>query len=224
MATMQKSKEPIADRFQRDITDHTIEIRHEDGVYRHVVFKRPDTVCMMFSLTTTPGRLIYAGDMGCFVFERLFDMFEFFRDKNERPRAPNFSYWHEKLVAVCRDGSMEHDADSFRENLQTYVTDELSDDDRAQVTEFIDSVVETFSEQGPDVAYREVCEFSIDSPKARRIQFFQDFYEHSDKVYTLRYEWACHAIQWGIRVYDGSKLKVTDSVTTASESGDIHHP
>jgi hypothetical protein len=198
-----KSKEPIKDRFARDIRDHVMEIRHDDGLYRHVVFKRPDTVCMMFSICTMPGRLIYAGDMGCFVFERTQDMFEFFGHGGER--EPNFGCWHEKLVAIDRSGSEEHDSDRFRENLEIYLTDELTADQREEVVEFIDNVVSEFDANNPHVAYQSVYEFSLDEHPKNRMQFFQDFFEHSDMIYTLRYEWACHAIQWGIRKYDEHK-------------------
>ena len=201
---MKKSKEPIAERFARDIATHQMEVRHEDGVYRHVVFKRPGTICMSFSLVTFPGRLVYTGDMGTFVFERTHDMFEFFGHGGFK-REPNFGYWHEKLTAVDQSGSMENDVDKFRENLEEYETDDLTDDQREAVKEFIESVVCTFEEEGPKVAYKEVYEFSLDHGPKNRLQFFQDFFERSDMVYTLRYEWACHAIQWGIAQYVAAK-------------------
>ena len=199
-----KTKEPIAERFARDVATHQIDIRHDDGLYRHVVFRMPNTVIMSFSLTTTPGRLIYAGDMGCYVFERVPDMFSFFR-KDKHEREPNFGYWHEKLVAIDRHGSMQNDVDKFRENLQEYVTDELTDEQKSEVTEFIESVVSTFDDEGPEVAYKEVYDFSLDEHPRNRRQFFQDFFELSDRVYTLHYEWACHAIQWGVEQYDAAK-------------------
>jgi hypothetical protein len=207
MTRQKTEREPIAERFARDIQTHEMEIRLDCELYRHVVFKRPNTVCMMFSLTTTPGRLIYAGDMGCFVFQRLPDMFEFFR--NDRPdRRPNFGYWHEKLVAEDREGSLQHDVDTFRENLESYLTDDMEQAERDEVTEFIDDVVEKFEESGPQIAYAEVHEFSLtpkDGGRRTRHQFFTDFWDRSDRIYTLRFEWACHAIQHGIAVYDAAK-------------------
>lgn len=207
-------REPIKERFARDIRLHAMEIMHDDGIYRHLVFRRPNSLSLSFSLTTTPGRLVYAGDMGCYVFERVRDMFSFFRGDRE----PNFGYWHEKLVAIDRHGSMEHDVDAFRLNLEEYETDHLTEAQKEEVKEFIETVVCTFGEDGPPAAYKEVYEFSLteDLPrpltevdrillqttrKSRR-QFFQDFFERSDMIYTLQYEWACHAIQYGIRMYD----------------------
>jgi hypothetical protein len=188
-------KEPIKERFERDIKDHVMQIMHDDGIYRHVVLSRPNSSVLAFSLTTTPGRLIYAGDMGCYVFERVRDMFSFFRGDRE----PNFGYWHEKLVAIDRHGSEQHDVDAFRENLEAYETDDLTPDQQQEVEEFIESVVGTFEEEGPQVAYKEVYEFELEGVVNN---FFSDFFERSDKIYTLHYEWACHAIQYGIRMYD----------------------
>ena len=58
-------------RFQHDIATHQVVILRDDGVYRHIRFKRPTTMCMHFDLVTWPGYLCYSGDMGCFVFSRL---------------------------------------------------------------------------------------------------------------------------------------------------------
>ena len=65
--------------FERDIGKHEMQIIRDDGVFRHVRFKRPDTICMYFDLITWPGCLCYTGDMGTYVFQRLEDMFVFFR-------------------------------------------------------------------------------------------------------------------------------------------------
>lgn len=197
------SKEPVTDRFLRDVAEHQMEIRHDDGLYRHVVFKKPDTSCYFFSLTTTPGRLIYAGDMGCFVFERVQDMFSFFRASGSE-REPNFGYWHEKMVACDRQGSEEHNVAEFRNNLERYLEDnELSEDRLSEVKEFIEEAVSEFEDAGPDAAYRSVMDFGLEPERGeRKRQFFQDFWETTDKVYSFRYVWACYAIQWGIKQYD----------------------
>ncbi len=95
--------------FLRDVADHVLEVMRDDGVYRHIRFRKPGTMCMHFDLITWPGYLCYTGDMGTYVFARLADMFQFFRtDRSYAPRtgrrlAVNLSYWSEKLEAV--DGS-----------------------------------------------------------------------------------------------------------------------
>jgi len=93
--------------FLKDVATHEMQLLRDDGVYRHLRFKRPGTVCMYFDLITWPGFLCYTGDMGTFVFTRLRDMFEFFRTDREyaqrrgdRQLFVNHGYWSEKLVAV----------------------------------------------------------------------------------------------------------------------------
>lgn len=71
-------------RFLNDVANHEMIIIRDDGVNRHVRFKRPNSSCMYFDLITWPGHLCYTGDMGSYVFRRLEDMFEFFRtDRND---------------------------------------------------------------------------------------------------------------------------------------------
>jgi len=197
------SEEPVAARFARDVANHQMEIRHEDGLYRHIVFKQTDTMNMMFSLTTTPGRLIYAGDMGCFVFQRLEDMFAFFR-RRKPVEQPNFGYWAEKIVAADREGVKKPSVDKFRENLKSYDTSGLTTEEEEAVSEFIEEACNEYETDGPQCAFRSVYDFSLDT-EGNREQFFTDFFEHEDTDYTFRFEWACYAIQFGIAMYDESK-------------------
>jgi hypothetical protein len=199
--------ETLAERFTRDVTKHQLDVRLDQGIYRHLVFSKPNTNVLMFSLVTTPGRLIYAGDMGCYVFERLYDMFEFFRP-TAAEQTPNYDYWHEKLAAGClRDGSRQPSVSRFRANLGHYLEgEELTAAELKQVLAFIDEAAAEFEEDGPDAAYRSVADFSLDGEgSGNRFMFFRDFWEYSNTEYTFRYLWACHAIPWGIAQYDQFK-------------------
>ena len=85
------------DTFLQDVAQHQIHVIRDDGVYRHVRFKRPDTYCSHFDLITWPGHLCYTGDMGTYVFTRLRDMFDFFRrPDNEKWHRIDRRYWAEK--------------------------------------------------------------------------------------------------------------------------------
>lgn len=88
------------ERFLNDIKDHEMTIVKNDGVFRHVQFRKPGTNCYMFHLTTWPGHLCISGDMGTAVFSRITDMFEFFyepEDRRENGLFINPGYWSEKL-------------------------------------------------------------------------------------------------------------------------------
>jgi hypothetical protein len=192
----------IRDQFLKDVAQHQMDIQLDQGTFRHVVFKRPNTIHQLFSLTTTPGRLVFGGDMGCFVFERTEDMFAFFRRDMDR-FGPNLGYWHEKLVAFDRHGgSMSPSVEKFRENLEQYIEqyDDLTGAEIGEVREFIDEAVTLFEDECPHDAYVAVGNFELrDDP------FFTDFFETSNDDYTIRYLWACHAIQWGVAKYDKAK-------------------
>lgn len=94
----------MADQFpaaraqaERDFAEHELTICHEDGVYRHLRFARPDTSMYSFSLVTWPGYLAIDGDLEGYVFSRTLDMIEFFAgDEDVNPH-----YWAQK-VTNCR--------------------------------------------------------------------------------------------------------------------------
>ena len=115
-------------RFFKDVEKHKIQVLKDDGVYRHVRFKQPDSMNMHFDLITYPGGLLYTGDMGTFVFWHIHDMFEFFRNNDEKKWLDelgltlytNHSYWSEKLIASNCSGrfegkSTEFNAERFKE-------------------------------------------------------------------------------------------------------------
>ena len=118
---------PTEASFLSDVAEHRMEVLRDDGVYRHLRFKKPRSCDMQFELLTYPGALCYSGDMGSYVFERLPDMFEFFRTGLRDPGrlAVNLSYWSEKIVAADRDGVRKYSAklfeDAVREVTDAYI-------------------------------------------------------------------------------------------------------
>jgi len=63
--------------------NHKMNVLNDDGLYRHLRFKHPETFIAWFDLISWPGNLCIRGDMGCYVFARLEDMFQFFYLKQE---------------------------------------------------------------------------------------------------------------------------------------------
>lgn len=110
-------------RFLKDIAEHEMQVIMDNGVHRHIRFKKPGTMCMYFDLITYPGGLLYTGDMGTYVFVRLQDMFEFFRTSPQDSWVKemgltlytNHSYWSEKLVATDCSGRRGGKAEEFCE-------------------------------------------------------------------------------------------------------------
>jgi len=69
----------IAESAAISFKDHVIETRLHHGLFRHWFCHNLKSNAYWFSITTTPGRLIVAGDIGCLVVERVPDMIEFAR-------------------------------------------------------------------------------------------------------------------------------------------------
>ena len=216
------------ERFLMDVGSHVMEVLRDDGVYRHIRFKKPGTGCMHFDLVTWPGYLAYSGDMGCYVFSRLDDMFEFFRTDRRYSSGRlgiNLGYWSEKLQAV--DGNRDHaSAKEFSEDKFKRVINEyrlewvrkaarehlLSRDERRELWEAVDKGVPV--ETGGDAAIAAACAFSWPPPwqtvsgahSNARWQF-EDLWEHDFTNYTFHFVWCCYALAWGIKTYDEAKEK-----------------
>jgi hypothetical protein len=188
-------------RFLGDVKNHTLKIIRDEGVYRHLQFRRPGTVCYGFDIVTWPGYLCYTGDMGCFVFSRVEDMMAFFRDKGTgEPLQINPQYWSEKLQATDKNGG--HKAFSF-ERFREVVNQIVAEDEDA--TEELKEAVEEMlgGPCGCDTA--EACYQAAADFEWQGKQYFTDFFEHSLEEYTFHYIWCCYALVWGIRQYDAAQ-------------------
>lgn len=197
------------DRFSRDTATHEMTVLRDDGVYRHLRFKKPSSSSYYFDLVTWPGFLAITGDMGENMFSRLTDMFEFFRDDL------NPSYWAEKILPNGRDSVKEWASDRFNEIINDLLNSHLSDCDldEEEQEELRESVkddlldpedehqaIESIRNWDNENFYIELCDFP------------------SDKNYTLHYIWRCRAISWGIEQYDKFKAESLAATETSTES------
>ena len=189
----------VARRFQQETAAHEMRTVLDQGLHRHLTFKAPGTFACGFHITTWPGYLCISGDMGCYVFARLPDMFEFFRGARINPQ-----YWAEKLQADNRSNGHKE----FSREL------------------FVAAVVRDFRQwefdSGADrlQAFRDLRR---SGPLSRRDDYgspqdaiaealsytcfvsgndFADFWEHDVEDYTFHFLWCCHAIRWAIERYD----------------------
>lgn len=191
-----------------------MQVLRNDGLYRHLRFKSPGTCACYFDLVTWPGYLAYSGDMGCYVFTRIEDMFSFFRRHTEAEETLpiNPRYWHEKLEGIDRNaGVTEYCADKFKEALlwELRVKKEGGSmpEDREKRHELFQELrqqVWDLSDEG-DVAIRAACEFEHEGFS------FSDFYEHNCTTYTTRYLWCCYALVWAIGKYDAAMQKTQEA-------------
>lgn len=227
------SEKPTEESFLKDVSEHQMTLLHDEGVYRHLFFAVPGTICQSFNLVTGPGFLLYRGDMGCFEFERTRDMFKFFRTsendfnyKGPDKLSINPHYWSEKVEAADKRGDgvqqFSHEvferlvrelAKSFIDGGELFINKQDGNDvdDESEQNYLIDqfnSEIETLIESVGDgqSAYNAITayEFSYFNLEASDV-FGQDAWEYDFNDYTFRYLWCCYAIAWGVKQYDQFK-------------------
>lgn len=195
-------RELTEEKFLKDVAEHQMTVILDDGVHRHLRFAKPGTYCMSFDIVTYPGYLVYSGDMGCYVFSRLKDMFEFFRtrprDEDAERLHINLGYWAEKLQATDKpDGHKEFSEDLFRERI-TEQLDSMEAD--TELREAVEEYILCYADDGEYRAREALDQFEHDG-----LRIFADCWEWNFTEYTFRFVWCCYALAWAIKRYDASK-------------------
>jgi hypothetical protein len=183
----------VPEDFKRNVANHAMEIQQDNGLHRHLTFSAPGTCIDRFHLVTWPGYLCFCGDRGSYVFARVPDMFTFFRGDDGRI---NPGYWSEKCQSADRDGIKEFSEARFREVVEQYLNDhDASQELRGEVADEVLSELE----RGEHAAILAANDFH--SGKFT----FNEFWDHDLTEYTHRFLWCCHAIVWGIAMYDAAR-------------------
>lgn len=208
--------------FLKDVSQHVMEVIRDDGLYRHIRFREPGTMCMHFDLITWPGHLCYTGDMGTFVFQRLPDMLEFFRHPglSDGRLYINTGYWSEKLISCDCNGSnagasTEFDPDKFSgvindlrvewvKELYARVTTKAQ---RRDLWEAVGDIIAKLDD-GDGVAMSAAHEFyrKVDGKEF----YFEDLWDYDFTKYTRSFMWCCYAISWGVRQYDATMQEASN--------------
>jgi hypothetical protein len=204
--------------FLRDVREHAMTVLRDDGIYRHLRYKRLDSGTYWFDIVTWPGQLSFSGDMGSFTFSRLRDMFEFFRTDARRPGEGlkiNLGYWAEKIQSTEKNGGHEEFSEErFREVVNDYrlrwVRDGarsgmLTKEQRRELWEAVDEDVLRRACDGEYEAFSAAHEFEYKVGK--RTYTLDDFWDHNFRDYTVRFVWCCYAIAWSIKLYDAAKVQ-----------------
>jgi len=213
-----------AERFRSDTKDHELTILHDDGLYRHLRFKRPETGMYWFELITWPGALAFRGDTNAqFIFSRETDMFPFFRARaGWNDGTINPGYWAEK-IQDGRSRAVTYSEKLFREQVWSAVRQRISGAtggcpglakavEAAMTDDYNTSYEEGALEMLRDFDWepeepKQAGAFIQVTPKDEPFRFV-DAREWGIKDFDHWYLWACHAIQWGIDQYDAAKSAV----------------
>lgn len=187
--------EQIKQEFLQAVSRHELTIEQDTGVFRSLLFRAPDSGICYFRVNTWPGHLAFTGDMGDLIFERLHDMFQFFRGDRINPY-----YWSEKIRA---GEYRKFDASSWPQLIDELMAEEDSGYDLDQLEQLRDSQ--------PDCMYHACClldDAGVDEPGS---------YYFTLEPYTYHYLWALYAIQHVIRLYDERKAPVHIETTSHME-------
>lgn len=206
-------------KFLRDVSNHQMTIIRDDGVERHIRFKKPESGNMRFDLITWSGHLCYTGDMGTYVFQRMEDMFQFFRTDRKQLEDQglyiNDNYWAEKCIAVDKPNELKkYSPDLFRANIETWRDEVLSEregseDFKAIKNAFIEAVnadILSYADDGEQDARKAANDFEFlwNDDKTDKI-YISDLWDYDLQEYTFRFIWCCYAVAWGIQQYDKAK-------------------
>jgi len=201
---------PTLEQFLSHVANHQLTVNLDQDLFRDLTVMKPNSGDMHYHITTRPGYLMFTGDMGSFVFTRLSDMFDFFRDKDGYDINPG--YWGEKLEAVdSRGGAKEFSRDLAKETLIEHLQDHLAgidsgdyDKDQSDAEEAKEAIKHLIglAEDDKHDFYETLRNWDADDAGGLDMDCWWewDFDDH-----TYRYIWACFAIVHAIKLYDAHK-------------------
>ena len=210
------NREQALKDFPRDVDHHVMTVLHDDGNIRHLRFKRPGSSSYWFDINTWDNMLVISGDMGCNVFSRIPDMFEFFRSDSGHGDGINPGYWAQKLQATSVFGGLkEFDEDRFNRAVMEYLVEWIRDhrsyttkEDRRELWDAVVSGVVHADGDSMGARKQIACNDFTHVVNSRLRFQFVDFWERSFDDFTFHFYWCCYAIAWAVKQYDARKEAV----------------
>lgn len=199
------------ERFLSTVSTHQLNIIKDDGLFRHLEVRKPTSGDRHYNITTWPNYLCISGDMGCFVFSRVEDMFRFFRSPELRI---NEGYWAEKCKAqsIYGDGLKQFDPDilesTLREAFDQYAKDVEWTEEEIDI-EWDKVQEDILTKEDPSTACEAIWSFISGNDWAESV--FQDI-SFDFTSYTSHYLWCCYAIAHAINLYDQQVEKKDGSI------------
>lgn len=198
----------VKERFLNITKDHELSILLDQGLYKHLRLMNPKSSPYWFDITTWPNYLCISGDMGCYTFSRIEDMFDFFRDKkNKLTIEPG--YWEGKLQAGAEGRPTEITRRwsqlIFNKAVQNYFDQSIDDLSHEEVIMLQNKVNnEILSCTGKCESMAAI--YNFESPHLD----FIDFSCNCEEL-DFHYLWCCYAIVWAIQQYDNLKSEVANA-------------
>jgi hypothetical protein len=192
-----------AARFGRETAKHEMTVLHNAGPYRHLKFADVAGGFYRFDIITWPHNLFLRGDGFSFGFAiwPTEDMFDVFR--GSRSGGINPGYWQEKVTA----GRVK---DWSENRFRDWALDQAA---KAEATH--PGAVEAVTKQilhsdEHSIEFQGTAEYAVASfsHKSFRLRFPNDW-EKDFEDYSWEYLFACHAVLFGIDMWDASRKAVT---------------
>jgi len=212
----------LYEKFLEAVSGHEMTIENDTGVHRSIVFRNPRDSELWFRIVTWPGHLAISGDTSSFMFERIEDMFHFFKIQPGQIRT---EYWAEKLVAhSVQSGHRAFCWDKFVLDLtkecqitassDTLSKEELDEKVKAQV-ELLCATIENDEYGAVDLIRNwsfQVEAFEELSLLGKLDPYSSGFMEYGFKgEFTYHFQWCLHAIVWAIQQYNLHKGGTSDA-------------
>lgn len=217
-----RNRTEVLAQFLKDTASHQLEVVKDDGVHRHLRFRRPGTSFYGFDIVTWPGYLAISGDMGSSMFTRLPDMFEFFRERSDGDLVINPGYWAEKCTA--NDGKkkefrMELLRAYVKEHYDEYVANHRDDDEQAPAwasdlwQEVEDKIIARIADyESTTSAIQAMDDFEPDDDRYETYRFVDAWESASSlETWTFHFLWRLYAIAHAVRSYDAQRAPATES-------------
>lgn len=188
-----KSNEKQAAKVYLENRDYKMTITKDDGVFRVLDFKHNNSTDGCFTITTWPNHLCISGDMGTFVFSRIYDMVDFFKGDVVSP-----SYWSEKV----KSESM------FGKGVQSFSIEEFE----GLVSDYKEEAIESGIQVGSSFDLLDEVEDEFSA-----VEFIRSFYLEgvespcfdlpSAYTFTFHYLFACYAVNFACNKYSNLDFK-----------------
>ncbi|MDH5857759.1 hypothetical protein [Lampropedia aestuarii] len=207
-----KDYQPTQVQFDKDVASGVLEVLRDDGLYRHLRFRMSTGGFRWFDIVTWPDHLVITGDCETFTFQRLEDMFVFFRQGGQQI---NPGYWQEKILD-CRVRARSFDWDTFRAEAMGKFeegTNGWGCDDKQEAREALEDELDSDPDKHNGIHVLR----NFQHTDSRGVIFSFDLSEcvPDGMDWDYHYIWCCRAIVWAIFQYDKLKMTIAHSALEA---------
>lgn len=197
------------ERFAADRRDATMTVLKDDGVYRHLAFSFPKATWSRCEVVTWPEMLVLRGNLGCWSFSRVEDMFDFFREPAEEIVRINPQHTAEKLVPGGSNSAMAYDSGRAAAYIRQTVAENA--DDHAGLAADVDNLL--FSDyKGTDLTTEQGLREALARFEGCTEGDYEGFRFPVEEWDLNRYSpWfllACVLLPWAIEQYDAQLAPV----------------